>query len=281
MTDRADTEPSPPPSLDADTDDTRPLGPPKLPRATHPPQHRIDEPRPAATRPPIAAPAEPRPARLGPLAAPPQRASKLPYVRQEIGHPPDERNYTPAKLPRATGEQIRLTRATEGRGDTARLPEVDLGLSSPRLRVRGTPNKDVAAGEQIRTMVYAPEPARAAWIERELSHPPITIQVGRRVRTVVAALVRDPPPRPDVLIVDFDALSPVELLELHAIRQEGWFGRLIGIGNVPAELCISLGIDHVFAEPLIRDSLLDCVAGTNHAVTTTACPVIPDWDDRS
>jgi hypothetical protein len=282
-----------------------------------------------------------------PKPPPPQRVSNLPYAREEIVRPTDERNYTPAKLPRFTGDlagtppQAAMPPAatppaatppaatpvphtatlappaslpasttppplhTEsaphplppprplarlpslsalpslGSGDTARLPEVDLDLASSRLRTRGTPSKDkdIAPGEQIRALIYAPEPTRAAWIERELSHPPITIQIGRRIRTVVAALVRDPPPRPDVLIVDFDAISAAELLELHAIRN-GWYGRLLALGSVAPEICASLGIDHVFPDPLVRDSLLDCVAGTNHAVVTTLCPIIPLSDDQ-
>lgn len=128
-------------------------------------------------------------------------------------------------------------------------------------------------------MIFAPEPTRAAWIERELCHAPITIQVGRRIRTIVAALVKDPPPRPHVLIVDFDAISADDLVELHAIRQGGWCGRLIGLGMVWNELRTSLGIDEVLAPPLVRDSLLDCIAGTRHAAVTTACPVITMLDD--
>jgi hypothetical protein len=308
--------PKPPPPPDTDSGDTEPALPPvevtvtrspaalpNLPRATNAPQPRGGE----QTRPGARLPARPAsplprrpPAKLGALtAAPTQRASQLPYARQEIVAPIDERNYTPAKLPRFTGDHAEPLPAPAppphpalqshgtppgmlalGRGDSARLPEVDLDLASSRLRARGTPAKDVMPAAQLRTLVYAPQPARAAWIDRELSHPPITIQVGRSVSAVIAALVRDPPPRPDVLIVDFDALTPVELLELHAIRQEGWFGRLIGIGSVAPELCVSLGVDHVFVEPLVRDSLLDCVAGTNHAVVTTACPVIPNSDDH-
>ena len=152
----------------------------------------------------------------------------------------------------------------------------------PRIQARGTRRDDILVpGEQIRTMIFAPEPTRAAWIESELSRAPIsiTIQVGRKVRTVVSALVRDPEPRPKVLIVDFDAVSPGELLELHAIREEGWAGRLIGLGTVTPELMDSLGVDHVLAPPLIRDSLLDCVAGTRHAATTVAMPLIPLRDD--
>ena len=222
---------------------------------------------------------------------PPQRASKLPFVRQEIVAPTDERSHTPArppaKLPRATGNlegpvtPLPPLYPDPGRTDTAQLPAVDLELASSRLRGRGTPAREVPATAQIRTLVFAPDPERAAWIERELSHGPITIQVGRRIRTIVAALVRDPPPRPDVLVVDFAAIREPDLVELHAVRREGWFGRLIGLGHVPPELQRSLGVDHVLPEPLVRDSLLDCVAGTRHAVTTTACPVIPDRNDRS
>jgi hypothetical protein len=123
-------------------------------------------------------------------------------------------------------------------------------------------------------MIYAPEPSRAAWIESELARAPttVTIQVGRRVRTIVAALVRDPPPRPQVLIVDFDAIKAAELLELHAIRREGWAGRLIALGLVPPSLRASLAIDHVITAPFLRDSLLDCVAGTRHATQTVPMP---------
>ena len=147
----------------------------------------------------------------------------------------------------------------------------------PRIQARGTRRDEILAGEQIRTPIYATEPTRAAWIESELSRAPIsiTIQVARKVRTAVSALLRDPPPRPQVLIVDFDAVSPGELLELHAIRDEGWQGRLIGLGNIPQELVRSLGIDHVLLAPLVRDSLLDCVAGTRHAAVTVAIPLVP------
>jgi len=80
----------------------------------------------------------------------------------------------------------------------------------PRVCARGTRRDEIHPGDQIRTLIFAPEATRAAWIEGELSRAPIsiTIQIGRRVRTVVSALVRDPPPRPQVLIVDFDAVSP-------------------------------------------------------------------------
>jgi hypothetical protein len=329
MTRRTPSHPRPPEELARHSEPARPTPeapgephatapppiPSTMPRATYPPQSReADPPQTREADPPQSsaqasaqpphrpssppAPGDPRRA-PGPhgAAIPPQRASKLPFVRQEIVAPTDERSHTPShplgKVPRATGNldgpvphlpplfPDPALLPDPPRTESAQLPAVDLDLASSRLRGRGTPAREVTAAEQIRTLVFAPDAARAAWIERELSHAPITIQVGRRIRTIVAALLRDPPPRPDVLVVDFDAIPAAELIELHAIRREGWFGRLIGLGNVAPELRRSLGVDHVLPEPLVRDSLLDCVAGTRHAVTTTACPVIPDWDDHS
>lgn len=186
----------------------------------------------------------------------------------ELQSPAPTSPTTPPPLSAETGPRARTEPGTPM---PPRLPADPL---PPRGRARGTPGRDLAPNEQIRTLVYAPEASRAAWIERELSHAPITIQIGRRIRTVVAALVRDPPPRPEVLIIDFDALSQSDLAALHTVRQQGWFGRMIALGSVPPEICTSLGIDQVISVPLVHDSLLDCVAGTRHAAVTVACPVI-------
>jgi hypothetical protein len=186
--------------------------------------------------------------------------------------------------------QITETRrpAKQSRGTTG-LPR-RAATSAPARPRRPTP-EDLASGEPICCLVFAPEPNRARWIETELTQvapavlesreprPKITIQLGRRVRTVVYALTKDPPPRPTVLIVDFDAISPGELFELHAIRHDGWTGRLIGLGDVPPDLVTSLEVDDVFTAPFVRDSLLDCVAGTTHAAVTITIPVIPLGED--
>jgi hypothetical protein len=175
----------------------------------------------------------------------------------------------PAPAPAARASQRTIERTAH-----VRVREiVRASDSGRRVRARGTRDA-VAPGEQISTLVFAPGAERAAWIEAELSRAPISIsiQVGRRVRTVISALVRDPPPRPHVLIVDFDAVSPAEVLELHAVRHEGWPGRLIALGSVPLELRASLEIEQVLDGPLVRDSLLDIVAGTRHADTTVPIP---------
>ena len=279
-------------------DDVDPLPPPAaLPRATtEHPQQQTAVPRAAGQLPAV----PPTPTHLTRTSTRPRRSSKLPYARQEIVGTIDEWSHLPAKLPRSTGDlgeaasnaHIAFARHTEARlvepppivGTTPPplagiAPSMAGPESSARGRARGTPADDIAPGEQLRTLIFAPEPTRAAWIERELCHAPITIQIGRRIRTIVAALVKDPPPRPQLLIVDFDAVSADEIVELHAIRQGGWDGRLIAVGNVWPELRASLAIDDVLAPPLVRDSLLDCVAGTRHAKVTTVCPVMPQLDD--
>jgi hypothetical protein len=240
-----------------------------------------------------------------PLPRPPPRLPKLPRATSE--HPADaieatdrrapggparlasgsrgpDRSPLPGKLPERVVQPDDLPplyRRLPPAPESAQLPAVDLDVASPRPPARGTPRASISPNERVRALVFAPDKARAAWIDRELSHAPITVQIGRSARNVVAALTRDPPPRPDVLVIDFDAIVPVDLVELHAIRPGGWFGRMIGVGDVPPELCASLGVDDVLAPPLVRDSLLDCVAGTRHAAVTTACPVFPEGTDRS
>ncbi|TMQ11870.1 MAG: hypothetical protein E6J90_33320 [Deltaproteobacteria bacterium] len=280
---------------------TRPIIPPIPKRHADPEGKRVvtepalaAEPAPAAGRLPRAttepsgagsparSPAAGRPAPAGPPLADPgrrKRPSRLPYARHELVNRVGERAHLPAKMPRATGD---LATGTAGRAPLPRAsqpPSPMAELTSGRVRARGTPGKDIAPGEQVRTLIYAPEAVRAAWVENELSHAPITIQIGRSVSAVVAALVKDPPPRPEVLVVDFEALSTRELAELHAIRQEGWPGRLIGLGNIAIEVRASLRIDEVLEPPLVHDTLLDCVAGTRHSVVTTACPVLPKMDE--
>lgn len=180
--------------------------------------------------------------------------------------------------PKPPTETASATGTERNRALSRSSPTTTSGLHTlPRTRTRGTPRDEIQPGEQIRALIFANELTRAQWIESELSRAPIsiTIQVARKVRTVVSALLRDPPPRPQVLIVDFDAVTAGELLELHSIRHDGWGGRLIGLGSIPPALCASLGVDHVFQAPFVRDSLLDCVAGTKHAAVTIAIPLVP------
>jgi hypothetical protein len=124
-------------------------------------------------------------------------------------------------------------------------------------------------------MVYAPAAARAAWIDSETASADAIVQIGRTVAQVIAALIEDPAPRPQVLIVDFDAITPGELLDLHRIR-EGWFGTILGIGVVPASLRSSLGIERVLNTPLGTGALRDALDDLGFSAQTKRIPVIGD-----
>ncbi|MBA3541895.1 MAG: hypothetical protein H0T79_19930 [Deltaproteobacteria bacterium] len=120
----------------------------------------------------------------------------------------------------------------------------------------------------IRVFVHAPVSPRHEWIESELDHHGALVQVGRTITAVVTALVDDPPPRAQVFVVDFDALSPGEVLELHALRERGWFGAIIALGTVGDILRSSLSIDRVLCPPLVAGLLCETIDGLGlHAVT--------------
>ncbi len=125
-------------------------------------------------------------------------------------------------------------------------------------------------------MVHAACSHRSLWIEKELGRANAVMQIGRHVEHVVSALIEDPPPRPQVLVVDFDAIKPIELLQLHSVREHGWCGRIIGLGVVPPALRASLGIERVLNTPFDADRLRDAVAEIGFEAQTRAIPVMLD-----
>ncbi|MDB4952787.1 MAG: hypothetical protein JWO36_356 [Myxococcales bacterium] len=143
-------------------------------------------------------------------------------------------------------------------------------MGHPNTRSRqGPPRTELA-----RVLVFAPEPTRAAWIEEELAKEALTVQVTRTVEQTVAALIEDPPPRAQILIADFNAMSPADLLRLHAIREQGWFGTVIGLGTVSMAVRKSLNIDRVLSPPFVRNSLRNAVDGIGVLMATTRIPKI-------
>jgi hypothetical protein len=143
-------------------------------------------------------------------------------------------------------------------------------MSHPNVRGRApSPTGDV-----IRVMVFAPDPTIERWIEGELTSRGMTWQVGRTVEHVVAGLVEDPPPRAQVLVADFDAMSALDVLRLHSIREDGWFGILIGLGEVTRELRTSLRVEHVLRPPHVQGALADVIGNAKLTLATTKIPTI-------
>jgi len=118
--------------------------------------------------------------------------------------------------------------------------------------------------------------ATLAWIEEEFTNEEITLQVARSVDHAVSALVEDPPPRATILVCDFDTLEPAQIMALHQVRERGWFGAIIGLGNVPPPLRTSLAITHVIAPPFVKNMLRNAIARAGIGVSTTRMPRLDD-----
>jgi len=134
----------------------------------------------------------------------------------------------------------------------------------PRTAPRGTSDDPVG----VRVIIYSVVAERLHWIEQELARGRAMVQVGRSVTHIVAALVEDPAPRPQILVIDLDAVPAGELFHLHSIREQGWCGTIVALGTIPQSLRSSLAIDKVIAPPFASDSLCEEIA--KHRVGTTA-----------
>jgi hypothetical protein len=145
----------------------------------------------------------------------------------------------------------------------------------PRVHARTAPDdRSIEAGALIRVLVYAPSESHARWVESELEHEAVMVQIGFSVEQVVSALVEDPPPRPQILVADFDAMAGGELLHLHVLREQGWFGRIIALGNLPPSLRSSLAIEHVLRPPFVRDALREVITNAGFVAATTRLPIL-------
>jgi hypothetical protein len=147
---------------------------------------------------------------------------------------------------------------------------------APHPRVYTRHSLPPTAAARLGVMVHAASEHRATWVAKELGRLDALIQFGRTIEAVVLALIDDPPPRPQVLVVDFDAIAAVEVLQLHEIREHGWCGRIIGLGVVPPPLRASLGIERVINTPFDADSLCDAVAEIGFDAMTMRIPVVLD-----
>lgn len=127
---------------------------------------------------------------------------------------------------------------------------------------------------QVRILVYSPAPDRTRFIDNELARGGATIQIARDVKDLVHALVDEPPPRPQVLVIDLDLLPPAEILHLHTLPQQGWFGTIIAVGRVPASLRASLNIATVIGFPLSEDSFREAIGELRFDAKTMRLPVL-------
>lgn len=142
----------------------------------------------------------------------------------------------------------------------------------PRLRSRDLP----ARQPSLRVLAFAPGSTRVDWISREIARADAQVQVERSVENVIAALLEDPPPRPAVMVVDFDRMDAGEMLQLHAVREQGWCGVVIGVGLIPLPLRSSLGIERVIEMPAADGALAHAIDAVGFTTQTVRIPVRRD-----
>jgi hypothetical protein len=147
-----------------------------------------------------------------------------------------------------------------------------MGTIHPRLHSRTVQEEPLSPGDVVRVLVYAPK--RAAALEAAIADKTVLVQLGFSVDQVVSALIEDPPPRPQILIADFDDMGAGEIMHLHVLREQGWFGRIIALGELPQALCTSLGVERVVSVPLARDALRDLIRSAGFGGPTTKLPVL-------
>ncbi len=118
-----------------------------------------------------------------------------------------------------------------------------------------------------RVLIFAPDPRLRRWIEEELAGEPLVVAVARTAADIVRVLVETPPPRPGILVVDLDAMSPSDVLRVHMIRDRGWAGFVIALGDVAEELRTTLNVEHVLARPFGSEVLRTLVTELDKATT--------------
>ena len=123
----------------------------------------------------------------------------------------------------------------------------------------------------VRVMLYAPDEDHMLALEHALDGLMLTVALG--TQSLVAALTLDPPPRPQVLVIDVESISADELRELHRLRDNGWFGTIIAVGAVPEKLRRSLRIDTVLVAPA-PNMLRAAIARLPFEACTTKIPVM-------
>lgn len=81
------------------------------------------------------------------------------------------------------------------------------------------------------------------------------VEQAPSVAALVRGLIDERPPRPQVLIADFDAMSAADVLHLHQVRERGWFGSIVALGAVPEDLRVSLNIETILKRPFTSETL--------------------------
>jgi hypothetical protein len=144
----------------------------------------------------------------------------------------------------------------------------------PRTFGRGIRLESVAASNPTQTIVFVAQEERRRWVEGELGRARCTVQTARSVAHVVSALIEDPPPRPQVLVIDLESVAAGDLFGLHQVREQGWCGTIVALGAVSSSLRQSLKITRIITPPFVEGALGEELA-RHRAATEQVTTQIP------
>ena len=105
----------------------------------------------------------------------------------------------------------------------------------------------------LRVVIYAPQEPAQRWIAAELANLSCVPFFTASLPAAFEALREEI--RRRVLIIDIDALSKEELVELRTLRKQLPSGTFIALGQVREHVRAPLRITHVLARPLGSEAL--------------------------
>ena len=110
----------------------------------------------------------------------------------------------------------------------------------------------------LRLITYAAAPAVQRWITEELNSLPCAPHFTTSLAAAFAALADEV--RRRVIVIDYDALSKEQLVELRGLRKRHPAGTFIALGQVREHVRAALRITHVLPRPLGSEALRVIVA---------------------
>jgi hypothetical protein len=111
----------------------------------------------------------------------------------------------------------------------------------------------------LRLITYAPGRAEQRWINEELHGMRCTPFFAPSLAAAFEALVEEF--RRRVILIDYDALTKEQLVELRSLRKRFPTGTFIALGNIREHLRAPLRVTHVLPRPLGSEALRDIVDG--------------------
>jgi hypothetical protein len=136
-------------------------------------------------------------------------------------------------------------------------------VAAHRARPRRRPHD-----HKDRILVLASDPAVRLWVDHDTFGEPVSVEFVDTLADIITTLTLVPPPWPQFLIVDVDAISCSDFDLIAAIREAGWAGAVIAVGNACEELQRALGTDLVLPRTFECERLRNAIKRVRLAATS-------------